>query len=118
MARLHPAVLDGLIEHQWNRGGRGVAVEGQVAQHLAVASVECSPATVMAEMVLDSAADVAHLAAIHAATVQVWVMVLAAILVWVMAMVQDTLVWAPNWLAFSTGDLRSSGSPGLVDLFP
>lgn len=89
-----------------------------VAQLLAVASVDYSPVTVMAEMVLDSVADVAHLAAIHAATVQVWDMVLAAILVWVMAMVQDTLVWAPNWLAFSTGDLRSSGSPGLADLFP
>ena len=89
-----------------------------VAQLLAVASVDYSPVTVMAEMVLDSVADVAHLAAIHAATVQVWVMVLAAILVWVMAMVQDTLVWAPSWLAFSTRDLRSSGSLVLADLFP
>jgi len=89
-----------------------------VAQLLAVASVDCSPVTVMAEMVLDSVADVAHLAAIHAATVLVWVMVRAAILVWVMAMVQDTLVWAPSWLAFSTRDLRSSGSLVLADLFP
>jgi len=89
-----------------------------VAQLLAVASVDYSPVTVMAEMVLDSVAGVAHLAAIHAATVLVWVMVLAAILVWVMAMVQDTLVWAPSWLDFSTRDLRSSGSLVLADLFP
>ena len=33
MARLHPAVLDGFVEHHGDRGRRGVAVVGQVAQH-------------------------------------------------------------------------------------
>ena len=33
MTRLNPAIAHGLVEHQRDRGGGGVAIAGQVAEH-------------------------------------------------------------------------------------